>query len=129
MQNFSYKKTINCSFDEAILKVKESLTLEGFSVISELDLQEKIKDKLGVDFHKYTILGVCNPKFAYAALQAEKEIGLFLPCNIIVYEEDGKITVSAILPTVVMSLMIKKELSAIADLVEPKLRRAIDSLS
>ena len=78
---YYYSKTLRTSFDDAVEKVTASLSAEGFGVISEVDLHEKIKYKLGVDFKRYRILGACNPAFSYRALQAEDKIGVMLPCN------------------------------------------------
>ncbi len=125
---YSYKKTVDLGFPEAIAKVKEELKNEGFGVLTEIDVKEILKKKLNVDYGNYVILGVCNPPFAYRALKAEKEIGLMLPCNLIVYEDEGKVTVSAILPTAAMSRIKNPELQEIAEQVEEKLKRVIDKV-
>jgi uncharacterized protein (DUF302 family) len=77
-------------YERAVARTKDALKEEGFGVLSEIDIKEKLKEKLNVDFKRYMILGACNPPLAYKALQAEPEIGLLLPCNVIVYELDGK---------------------------------------
>ncbi|MCH8049847.1 DUF302 domain-containing protein [Patescibacteria group bacterium] len=125
---YSYSKSTNLSFQEAIEKVKEELTKEGFGVLTEIDIKATLKEKLNIDFDNYVILGACNPPFAHKSLLAEKEIGLFLPCNVIVYEEDGKTVVSTIVPSVQMSMIENKELKSISGEVEDGLKKVIDSL-
>ncbi|MEJ2568742.1 MAG: DUF302 domain-containing protein, partial [candidate division WOR-3 bacterium] len=107
---------------------KEELKKEGFGILTEIDVKETLKKKLNVDFNKYVILGACNPPFAYKSLQAELDIGLMLPCNVIVYEKENRIFVSAILPTVAMSMIENENLREIAEQVEEKLRKVIDSI-
>ncbi|MEX2189140.1 MAG: DUF302 domain-containing protein, partial [Bacteroidota bacterium] len=82
---YGFSKTVNLSFDQTVEKVTEELKKEGFGVLTTIDVKETLKKKLDVDFKRYTILGACNPPFAHKALQAEEEIGLLLPCNVIVY--------------------------------------------
>lgn len=125
---YSYSKSTNLTFQEAIEKVKEELTKEGFGVLTEIDIKATLKKKLDVDFDNYVILGACNPPFAHKSLLAEKEIGLFLPCNVIVYEEDGKTVVSTIVPSVQMSMIENEELKNISGEVENGLKKVIDSL-
>ncbi|HWP83125.1 MAG TPA: DUF302 domain-containing protein, partial [Bacteroidota bacterium] len=102
--NYAFKTTVNLSLEEAVEKVTEELKKEGFGVLTEIDVKETLKKKLEVDFRKYKILGACNPSNAYKALQAERDIGLMLPCNVIVYEsESGETVVAAIDPVAAMS--------------------------
>lgn len=122
----SFKKSSTLPFEQTIARVKEELAKEGFGVISEISMAKTLKIKLNVDLEPYTILGVCNPPFALQALQVEKEIGLMLPCNVIVYQEGVKIVVAAIKPTIFMGQMGNEKLSDIAKLVEEKLVRAIE---
>ena len=89
-QEFGFSRTVDTHFDEAIERVRETLKAEGFGVLSEIRLDEKLKEKLGVDFRRYVILGACNPSLAYKTLQEDINIGLLLPCNVIVYEADDK---------------------------------------
>ncbi len=124
---YGYSKLTNLSFEEAMTKVKETLQAEGFGVLTEIDVKATMKKKLDVDYDNYTILGACNPAFANKALQSEKEIGLLLPCNVIVYEDNG-VHVSAILPSAGMSMVENEALASIAEEVEPKLKRAIDAV-
>lgn len=128
MANYSIQKTIEGEFQEVVAKMKESLVSEGFGVLTEINVPETLKKKLSVDYPHYVILGACNPKSAHAALLAEKEIGLLLPCNIIVYEDKGKITVAAIRPTVAMQMIENSKIAEIAKEVEEKLQNVIDRI-
>lgn len=125
---YGYKRTLNIPFSEAIIATKEAMAKEGFGVLTEIDVKATLEKKLGVEQENYVILGVCNPPFAHKALQLEKDIGLLLPCNVIVFEEDGKVLVSAILPSVAMNMVENPGLSEITGNVEQKLKRAIDSI-
>ncbi|MFQ5819613.1 MAG: DUF302 domain-containing protein [Candidatus Heimdallarchaeota archaeon] len=125
---YGYKKQVHASFNEVVKRTTEELKKEGFGVLTEIDVKITLKEKLDVDFGNYRILGVCNPSFAYKALQAEKDIGLLLPCNVVVYEDQDRVFVSAILPTVAMSMIINDPLKNIASQVEEKLKTAIDNL-
>ena len=123
------EKTTNYSFDEAVNKTTEELKKEGFGVLSEIDIHEKLKEKLGVDFRKYKILGACNPPNAYKALQQENKIGTMLPCNVIVQElENGKIEVAAVDPVASMQAVENQELAGIAGDIRSKLQRVIEAL-
>ena len=123
------EKTTNYSFDEAVEKVTEELKKEGFGVLSEINIHEKLKEKLDVDFRKYRILGACNPPKAYEALQAENKIGTMLPCNVIVQElEDGKTEVAAIDPVASMQAAENDKVSAIAREIKSKLEKVISRL-
>ena len=125
---YGYKKPVSTSFAEALQRTKDELQKEGFGVLTEIDVKATLKKKLDVDYDNYLILGACNPPFAYQALQAEKDIGLLLPCNVIVYEDGGQTFVSAILPTVAMSMVESEELRTIAAQVEEKLKKVIDNI-
>jgi uncharacterized protein (DUF302 family) len=98
--NYGISKTISLSFENAVEKVTEELKKEGFGVLTTIDVKATMKQKLGVDFTKYVILGACNPPFAHQSLLAEEQIGLLLPCNVIVYEKEGTTVVSAFDPMV-----------------------------
>lgn len=126
---YGYKKQVAFSFEETIIKIKEELVKEGFGVLTEIDVKATLKKKLNVDYNNYLILGACNPPFAYKALQTEKDIGLLLPCNIVVYEDANKVFVSAILPTIAMGIINNQSLFNIAKTVEEKLKKVIDALS
>lgn len=125
---YGYNKKVSLSFEEAIAKVKEKLTKENFGILTEIDVKATMKNKLNVDYDNYTILGACNPEFAHKALQEEKEIGLLLPCNVIVYEDNSNVYVSAILPSVAMNMVENPKLAEISKEVEEKLKFVIDSL-
>ncbi|MBE0663856.1 MAG: DUF302 domain-containing protein [Bacteroidales bacterium] len=122
-------KTITANFDQAIELVTEALKKEGFGVLSTVDIQEKLKEKLDVDFRKYIILGACNPLSAHKALQQEDKIGTMLPCNVIVQEiGETKVEVAAVDPTASMMAVDNKELANIAGDIKAKLERVIASL-
>ncbi|PIR94571.1 hypothetical protein COT97_00655 [Candidatus Falkowbacteria bacterium CG10_big_fil_rev_8_21_14_0_10_39_11] len=125
---YGYKKQLNISFEEAVTMVKKSLPQQGFGVLTELDVKATLKQKLSVDFDNYVILGACNPPLAYQALHAERDIGLFLPCNIVIYEQDNTVWVSAIIPTVAMSSVQNDSLGPVAMEAEIKLKNVIDNL-
>lgn len=125
---YGYNKKLNMDFEETIQKTREELKKEGFGVLTEIDVKETLKKKLGVEFDNYIILGACNPSFAYKALQSEHEIGLMLPCNVIIYEKEGKTFVSAILPTIAMGIINNENLKAIAVQIEEKLKKVVDKV-
>jgi len=125
---YGYKKQLNVSFDEAVKQTKAELAHAGFGVLTEIDVQATLKTKLDVDYDKYVILGACNPSFAHQALMAEKDVGLLLPCNVIVYEDDGKVFVSAVMPTVAMGAVENAAVEPIARDVEEMLKKIVDSL-
>lgn len=122
-------KTITASFDQAIEHVTKALKTEGFGVLSEIDLQQKFKEKLNVDFRKYKILGACSPSYAYKALQHEDKIGTMLPCNVILQETgDKQVEVAIIDPVASMMAVENEELHTFADDVKAKLERVISLL-
>jgi uncharacterized protein (DUF302 family) len=121
---------LQTSFSDAVEKATESLKSEGFGVISEIDISEKLKEKLGVDFRKYKILGACNPPAAYEALKQEDKIGTMLPCNVIIQElADGKIEIAAIDPVASMQAVESKNLGGIAENIRKHLQDAIAKLN
>ncbi len=126
--DYGYKKQLNIPFAKAVEKTKAGLAEEGFGILTEIDVRGTLKKKLNVEYDNYIILGACNPPFAYQALQTEKEIGLLLPCNVIVYEDGGKVFASAILPSVAMGMVDRPGLADIATKVEEKLKKVIDKL-
>ena len=122
-------KKINVTFQEAIDKVTEELKKEGFGIISEIDIQSKLKEKLGVEFRKYKILGACNPPFAHKALSIEDKIGTMLPCNVIIQEiSENETEVAAINPQVSMQSVQNQNLEEIAKEVTIRLESAINRL-
>jgi uncharacterized protein (DUF302 family) len=127
--SYHISKKLNSSFEEATTKVKEALQQEGFGVISEIDLKEKFKEKLQLDFRNYTILGACNPTLAHQAIQQEANIGVMLPCNVLLQEhENGEVEVTAINPMETMAAVDNPNLSSLAEEVSQKLKSAIDKL-
>jgi uncharacterized protein (DUF302 family) len=125
---YGFSKTIDLSFENAIEKVTDELKKEGFGVLTTIDVKETLKKKINVDFKKYTILGACNPPLAHKALQAEEEIGLLLPCNVIVYEKDNKTTISVFNPSLMSEVVNKEELKPVADEVQEKLKRVLNNI-
>ncbi|MFC1919849.1 DUF302 domain-containing protein [Chloroflexota bacterium] len=127
--SYSFAKTINVPFEDAVEKVTEALRREGFGVLTEIDVKETLKKKLDVDFRKYRILGACNPQFAYKALQLEDKIGTMLPCNVILQEDpQGNTEVAAIDPMASMLAIDNPGLQEVSEQVQAKLRAVIDSL-
>jgi len=128
--SYYFTKTLdNISFDDAIEKVTEELQKEGFGVLTEIDVQATFKKKLDIDFKKYRILGACNPNFAHKALSSEDKIGVFLPCNVVVEENDNKqIEVSAVDPVASMMSVKNNDLGDVAMEVQNRLKKVIDSL-
>lgn len=123
-------KTVSSNFEDTILKVTEELKKEGFGVLSEIDVKETLKKKLDVDFRKYRILGACNPPLAYKALSEEENIGVMLPCNVIVQEKEGGVVqVSAINPMESMKSVANPNLEEVASTVSSKLAKVIDNLN
>lgn len=126
---YGYSKTLSDSYDDALVKVTEALKAEGFGVITEIDVKETFQKKLGLGFMKYKILGACNPSLAHRALSQETEVGLFLPCNVIVYErEPGKTVVTAVDPIVALSRIESPQLEPIAQEVSTRLQKVIGAL-
>lgn len=127
--NYGFSKVVNLGYNEAIEKVTEELKKEGFGVLTEIDVKETLKKKLDVDFKPYKILGACNPPFAYKSLQAEEQIGLMLPCNVIVYVNDKNETVvAAIDPIASMQAVQNDKLGEVAETIQDKLKKVISSI-
>ena len=127
--SYYFSKTVNDDFDTAIEKVIGELKKEGFGVLTQIDVQDTLKKKLGVDFRKYKILGACNPHFAHEALLAEDIIGTMLPCNVIMQERgNGKVEVSAVDPVASMMAIKNDTLGGVAMQVREKLNRVINNL-
>ena len=129
MINYGFTKELDLPYEQVIEKVTAKLANEGFGILSRIDVREKFREKLGIDFMKYVILGACNPAKAHSAILAEQDIGLMLPCNVIVYEKEGKTIVSVIKPTAAMQMINNKDLQEIAAAVEAKLSKVISSLA
>jgi len=126
---YYFSKILNVSFDEAVKLTNEALKIEGFGVISEINMHDKLKEKLGVDFKRYKILGACNPPYAYKALQAEDKIGTMMPCNVLVIEQgQNEIEIAAVNPIASMQAITNPSLGNIALEVTNKLKKVIDNL-
>jgi uncharacterized protein (DUF302 family) len=125
---YGYGRTLDLPFDAALEKARESLKSEGFGVLCEIDIREKLKEKLGVDFINYRILGACNPQLAHHALQQEIDLGLLLPCNVVVYEKNVGVFVAAVDASKMLSVVGNPALQATAKKVNEKLHRVIDQL-
>jgi uncharacterized protein (DUF302 family) len=126
---FGIRRVLSCGFDDALARVPAALQSEGFGVLTEIDVRETLKEKLDVDFRRYKILGACNPPLAHRALQAELEVGVMLPCNVIVYEgDDGRAVVVAIDPMETVAARERPEIRRVAETVREKLARVLDRL-
>jgi len=120
---------VSSAFDEAVSRTRELLAAEGFGVITEVDVRETMKKKLGVDFRNYLILGACNPPLAHKALQAEDKIGVLLPCNVIVQETDAGVEVAAMDPVAAMGTIGNADLEGVAAEVKARLDRVVGGLA
>ncbi len=125
---YGFKKILTQPFAAVKDKATEALKKEGFGIMSEIDVAQKFKEKLGIDFPKYVILGACSPPHAHQAILAEEDIGLLLPCNVILYEKDGKTALAIIRPKVAMQMVDNAKLGALADEVEAKLEKVFNSI-
>ena len=126
--SYGYGRSVDMSFEQAIERVSDTLKEEGFGVLFRVDIHEKMKEKLGVDFKNYAILGACNPGIAYQSLQMEPNLGLLLPCNVVVYEDDGKTVVAAIDAKKMLSIVGNPALEEAAGQVNEKIQRAVDKV-
>lgn len=123
------KRLKNTSFDAAVIAVTEALKKEGFGILTQIDVKETLKKKLDVDFRRYLILGACNPPLAHKALTAEPQIGLLLPCNVVVQESpDGAVIVSAQAPKAMFEIVKNPQLGEVADDADARLRRVLAAL-
>lgn len=126
---YSIRQKYDGAFKDALTDITRALQEQGFGILTQIDVGATLKKKLDVDYPNYRILGACNPPNAYKALQAEKEIGLLLPCNVIVFEENEAVYISAIKPTAALVLSNNAEIAALAKEVELKLEAALKSIS
>lgn len=127
--NYGFGTTLTLPFAEAMARTKAALKEEGFGVLSEIDVQATLKEKIAVDFERYMILGACNPHLAYRGLQAEHELGLLLPCNVIVHDYDGGTMVSIVDPAAMLGVADNPALREIADEARTRLQRVAASLA
>ena len=125
---YGFGTTLAVPFEEAVARAKAALKDEGFGVLSEIDVQATLKAKLGMDFERYTILGACNPQLAYRALEAEHDLGLLLPCNVIVHDHDGGSAVSIVDPDAMLGVVDNESLRAVAQEAKARLERVVERL-
>jgi uncharacterized protein (DUF302 family) len=125
---YGFSKSVDLTYEQAIDKVTAELKKEGFGVLTTIDVKDTLKKKIDVDFKKYTILGACNPPLAHRALQTEEEIGLLLPCNVIVHEKENKSVVSIFDPALMSKVVENEKLNPIADEVREKLQRVFEAI-
>lgn len=128
MMKYGISRTINEPFEETIAKVTEELKKEGFGVLTTIDVKDTLKKKIDVDFKRYTILGACNPSLAYQTLQMEEQIGLLLPCNIIVYEQGNATVVAAFDPMSMTAFVDNPTIEQVAREVRARLERVIGAM-
>jgi uncharacterized protein (DUF302 family) len=129
MTEYGFVKKVNGSFEVVCEVLPDILQREGFGIITRIPLHEKLREKLGVTVNRYLILGACNPANAHKAITIEQNIGLMLPCNVIVYEKEGATWIGVIKPSGMMSMIGNDELTALAAEVEQKLKRVFDSIT
>jgi len=122
---YGFVEAVDLSFEDAVARAEAGLKAEGFGVLCKIDIQAKLKEKLGIDFPRYVILGACNPPLAYQALSAEVNLGLLLPCNAVVYEREGRVYVGVVDAGRLLSLVDNPAMAPMADEVTEKLRRAV----
>lgn len=129
LSNYSFGGETKLGFDDAVTKVEEALKEQGFGVLTEINAQKVLKEKLGLERRPYKILGACNPNFAHRALDMEPEIGVLLPCNVLVYEkENGDVMVSAMDPEAALSLVGNPDIEEIAKEVRNRIEAALEEL-
>ena len=127
--NYGYKRTVKLSFDDVDVRIRSSLEEQGFGVLTEIDVKNTLKKKLDKDFQKYTILGACNPPLAFEALEDEQAIGLLLPCNVVLWEnEDFSTTIAAIDADKMMTIVKNNQLYNLAKKVNALLKKAVDNV-
>lgn len=127
--SYGYQRKVDLTYEQAVERVQETLKDQGFGVLTEIDITATLKEKIDVDFGKrYVILGACNPHLAYQALQAETDLGLLLPCNVIVYEDGDGAVVSAMNPEVALSVVGNEKLGEVAGKAGELLKKAVDAV-
>jgi len=129
VKKYAFSTVLDTSYEEAISMVTDALKEEGFGVLTEIDVKATLKKKLDKEFRKYVILGACNPPFAHRSLEADLDVGLLLPCNVIVYEtDDKKAYIAAINPISALEIIQSQELRNIAEEVSEKLKRVVEMI-
>lgn len=130
VKEYAFSAVLDTSYGDAVSRVTNALKEEGFGVLTEIDVKATLKKKLDVDFRKYVILGACNPPYAHKTLQADLDVGLLLPCNVIVYEtDDRRAYVSALNPISALEIIKNDQIRKIAKEVSAKLKRVIEKVS
>ncbi len=122
------ERKVDLSYEQAVEKIRDTLKAEGFGVLTEIDVRNTLREKLDLEFRRYIILGACNPPLAHRALSSDLDVGLFLPCNVIVYEEGNGAVISAIDPAIMARFFDTKEMRAVAAEAAEKMRRAVDAV-
>jgi uncharacterized protein (DUF302 family) len=129
LSNYSFGGETKLGFEDAISKVTEALKEQGFGILTEIDAQKVLKEKLGIERRPYKILGACNPQFAHKAIDLEPELGTLLPCNVLVYEkEDAQVVVSAMNPEAALGLVENPEIKEIAKEIRKRIENALEKL-
>ncbi len=129
-KQYAHTTVLEDGYESVVPKVKEAMKTEGFGVLTEIDVKETLKKKIDADFRKYVIIGACNPPYALKTLQIDLDVGLLLPCNIVVYEnDDGRTVVSALNPAAAMEVIGNEDLRSIAGEVSDILKRIVESLT
>ena len=126
--NIGIDKSVDHSYDETVARTRAALKEEGFGVLTEIDVQSTLKEKLGVEMRRYVILGACNPPLAHRALESNPDVGLLLPCNVIVYESDEGCRVAAVNPDMMVQLVDNEAMQQVAQEAKEKLARAIEAI-
>jgi len=127
-RTYTLQGTTRLSFADAVARVRETLKEEGFGVLTEIDVQATLREKLGAEMEPYLILGACNPTFAHRALQVESELGALLPCNVVVYEQDGATHVSAVDPVAMLGIVENAALEPIGRQIRERVERAVEAV-
>lgn len=125
---YGLSKITNYTFEQAIEKVTDELKKEGFGILSTIDFKDTFKKKIDVDYKNYTVLGACFPRLAHSALQVENEVGLLLPCNVAIYENEGSTLVSIFNPMILTVLVDKPDIKPIAEEVKSKLEKVLNAI-
>jgi uncharacterized protein (DUF302 family) len=125
VSSYTLSETTSLPFDEAVERVRAELAREGFGVLCEIDVQATLEEKLGIDGEPYLILGACNPPLAHRALEAEPTLGVLLPCNVVVYEQENETQISAVDPERMLSIVDNDQLAGVAAEVKERLGRVV----
>ena len=120
---------LDVPYDEAVPRVKEAFKAQGFGTLTEIDMRATLREKIGAEVEPFVILGVCNPNFAYGALEVSRDIGLLLPCNVVVRESDGGVVVQALDPEMIATVAALPKLEPIAEEAAERIRAALDALA